>query len=189
MNALPHIDGLKMMAGLQSSSANLVLTRTANGNWSYQRTATGAETYYLRATIGEILRTGETYNLALFGTGATYAPSAPAKGIELLNVFAIMNIGVVSLTSATLRVGKSVYPVNGAAAAALVQTDLLAATALPTLTTTGAGLWLTQQIAVPVPAFSADDVGLVEMELSIVMANTGTVAVAGLGAHCAFNYS
>jgi hypothetical protein len=84
--------------------------------------------------------------------------------------------------------GKSIYPLAGAAAAAPVQTDLVAATAIATATN-GAGLFLTNKVVVPAPVFSTDDLGLVEIELAITMANTGTVAIAGLGAHVSFNFT
>jgi hypothetical protein len=187
MNRLPHTDGLLMRAsGLQINSANLVLTRTGNGNWSYQRTAAGAESYFLRTTLGDLLRTGEVYNYGGFGSGQNV--TAGPKGIAVIDMFAILNIGVVALTAATLRLGKSIYPLAGAAAAAPVQTDLVAATAIATATN-GAGLFLTNKVAVPAPVFSTDDLGLVEIELAITMANTGTVAVAGLGAHVSFNFT
>jgi hypothetical protein len=186
MNYLPHVDGLLMKAGgLQSSSPNLVLTRNGVGDWSLNRTAAGAESYFVRSTFGELLRTGETYR---YGEFHDQPPSAGPKGIAILNFFAILNIGVVALTTATLRLGKSIYPLSGAVAAAPVQTDLVAATALATATN-AAGAYLTGQVAGPSPTvFSIDDLGVVEIELAITMANTGTVRVAGLGAHCQFNY-
>jgi hypothetical protein len=191
---MPHTDGLLMRSGLQVNSANLVLTRNGKGDWSFNRTAAGAETYYLRTTLGDILRTGEHYDLGLFPTGGsapqTYWPKAPAKGINILDVFAVLNIGVAALTSATLRVGTSVYPLSTAAAAAIVQTDVLAATAIATAVN-GAGTYLTGLVALPQtnpPAFFTADMDLVEIELAIVMANTGTVQVAGVGAHVSFNY-
>jgi hypothetical protein len=187
MNYLPHVDGLLIKApSLQSSSANLVLTRNGKGDWSLNRTAAGAETYFVRTTLEDLLRTGEIYH---YGGFHDQPPSAGPKGIAILDFFAILNIGVVALTSATLRLGKSVYPISGAAAAAPVQTDLVAATALA-VATNGAGDYLTEQVAGPAPTvFSIDDLGLVEIELEIVMANTGTARVAGLGAHCQFNYT
>lgn len=186
MNYLPHVDGLLMKAGLQVSSVNLVLTRNGIGDWSYNRTAAGAETYFLRTSLSDLLRTGEIYH---YGGFHDQPPSAGPKGIAILDFFAILNIGVVALTSATLRLGKSVYPLSTAVAAAPVQTDLVAATAIP-VATNGAGAYLTSQVAGPSPTvFSVDDLGLVEIELAIVMANTGTVKIAGLGAHCQFNYT
>jgi hypothetical protein len=186
MNYLPHVDGLLMKAGLQSSSANLALTRNGKGDWSYNRTAAGAEPYFLRTTISDMLRTGEIYH---YGGFHDQPPAAGPKGIAILNFFAILNIGVVALTAATLRLGKSVYPISGAAAAAPVQTDLVAATALATATN-AANAYLLGQVAGPSPTvFSIDDLGLIEIELAITMANTGTVQVAGLGAHCQFNYT
>lgn len=186
MNRLPHIDGLVMLSSnSQLSSSNLVLTRTGNGNWSWQRTAAGAESYFIRGLCDDITRKGETYNLGGFGSGQNV--SAGPKGIAIIDAFVIMNIGVVPLTSATLRVGKTVYPAAGAAAAAPVQTDLVAATAIPTATNAG-GTFLTNLVPVASPAFTVDDIGLLEVELSFTMANTGTVAIAGLGFHCWFNY-
>src|ERR1700728_3667626 len=61
MNRPAHIDGLFIAnaSHLESSSANLVLTRNGKGDWSLNRTAAGAETYYVRCPISALLRTGE----------------------------------------------------------------------------------------------------------------------------------
>lgn len=185
MNYLPHVDGLLMKAGgLQSSSANLVLTRNGKGDWSLNRTAAGAETYYVRATIGDMIRTGETYH---YGEFHAQPPTAGPKGIEIYDFFAILNIGVVALTTATLRLGSSVYPLSTAVAAAPVVTDIVAATAIATAVNT-AGDYLTNLVTVPTPGFAVTNMELEEIELEIVMANTGTVQIAGLGCHCNFNY-
>ena len=189
MNYCPHTDGLIMMAPdiLGKNSANLVLTRNGKGDWSLNRTAAGAETYYVRGTLasGTILRTGETYN---YGEFPTSTPAAGPKGIEVVDFFAILNIGVVALTSATLRLGKTVYG-KGTTGAAPTQTDIVAATALTPLTTITANDYAEFDVAGPSPlVFSTDDLGLVEVELNFVMANTGTVQVAALGCHVNFNY-
>jgi hypothetical protein len=107
----------------------------------------------------------------------------------LKDVFVLMNVGVVALTSATLRAGKTVFSAIGAAAAAPVQTDLLAATALGSLATNGAGLYAAQGVTIPTPTMFVDDMGEFEIELTLTMAGTGTVAIAGLGAHVLFNYT
>lgn len=189
MSSAPHTDGL-LLAGagqMDKDSANLVLTRNGVGDWSLNRTSAGAETYHVRACINDIggfIRTGETYIFGLFGQDSKVA--APAKGIEVVDFFAIYKSGVVALTSATLRLGKTVYSA-AAGGGAPTQTDLVAATGVSTANTAQYQL---QKLAGPSPlVFSVDDLGLVEVELTIVMANTGTVAIAGIGAHINFNYT
>jgi hypothetical protein len=194
MNALPHTDGMLFASAwdIGSNSTNLVLTRNAAGDWSLNRTAAGAETYYVRFSLSDIpfLRTGETYNESLFGGSSlqTYNTSAPAKGLKVTDIFVAMNVGVVALTSATLRLGKTVYALEGAAQAAPVQTDIQAATALGSLVVNTAGQYLTQNVPVAAPIFFTDDISQAEIELAVVMANTGTIRIAGIGAHCYFNF-
>lgn len=192
MASHPHVDGL-YICGVDSvakDSANLALTRNAVGDWSLNRIAAGAETYNVRTYLDTILRTGETYVLDLFGdqTKQTYAPSAPAKGVAITDFFVISKAGVVALTSATLRLGKTVYSLTAAApGGASVQTDLVAATGVQTAT---AANYVYQKVAGPTNlTFSVDDLGMVEIEYRFVMANTGTVQVAALGCHCTFNYN
>jgi len=189
MNRPGHIDGLYVAnaSQLQSSSANLVLTRNGVGDWSLNRTSSGAETYYVRVPIGALLRTGETYNYGDFSSG----PSAGAKGLKCIDFFVTMNIGVVSLTSATLRLGTDVYPIAGAAAAAVVETDIVAATALTPLTTITASEYVTFDVAVPNASqiFFTADASIGEIELVVVMANTGTIQIANMGMHCHENYT
>jgi hypothetical protein len=192
MNYLPHIDGLFMGGGdMQSSSANLVLTRNAKGDWSLNRTAAGAETYYVRLGFGDLLRIGETYNYGEFSANSsnqTNGPPAGNKGVKVLDIFVVMNIGVVALTTGTLRLGSTQYALPGAAQSAPVVTDVVAATALGSLAINTAGQYLTQKVSVATPAFQVSDLAMMEIELNIVMANTGTVQIAQLGAHVAFNY-
>jgi hypothetical protein len=188
MSRLPHLDGLVIATpgnALVANSANLLTTRVSNGLWTLNRTAAGVESYFVRTTF-DFTRIGETYR---YGTVGTTPPSAGPKGIALTNVFVNMNVGVAALTAATLRVGKTVFPAIGAAAVAPVQTDLLAATALGSLATNGAGLYASQGVTIPTPAMFTDDMGVFEIELAITMASTGTVAIAGLGAHVLFNFT
>lgn len=198
MSSAPHVDGL-YMAGINSldiDSANLVKTRNAKGDWSFNRTAAGAETYNCRTTLINLLRTGETAVLDLFGdqTKQTYAPLMPDKGIAVLDIFAIYSDTVVPLTTATLRLGKTVFS-KTAGGAAFVQTDLVAATGIQTAVTPAVGQPTFQSVAfqnntsgTPL-VFHKDDIGLIEIEAQFVMANTGTLRVYGIGAHLSFNFN
>lgn len=188
MSSAPHTDGLLFIGAgdLMSDSANLVLTRNGNGDWTLNRTAAGAETYHVRALLNQaaILRTGEKYINDLFGVDSKVA--APPKGLQVVDFFAIYKNGVVALTTSTLRLGKTVYSAAAGGGAA-VQTDLVAATAMATATVVNYQL---NKVAGPNPAvFHVDDLGLVEIEATFVMANTGTLAIVGLGAHVNFNFN
>lgn len=198
MSSSPHTDGLIFVpAGqLQSNSANLVLTRNAKGDWSLNRTAAAAETYYVRGVpTGIVVRTGEHYYLDLFPeTNSIGGPAVPApKGIEITDVFACFNVGVALPTTLTLRVGSSQYPAEAATlgntGAALVVTDLLAATSiLPTALTTASD-YVTQAVAIATPGFVVTDITQLELELEAVLANTGTIQLAALGCHCNFLFN
>lgn len=183
----PHVDGM-IMAGPESlakDSANLVLTRNAKGDWSLNRTAAGAETYNVRISPAELLRTGEVAYETWPSPGGAY----PDKGIQLSDFFILYSVGVVALTSATLRFGKTVFS-KTAGGAAFAQTDIVAATAIATATTPAAGQPQYALVAGPSPlVFSKDDLGLLEVEAVIVMANTGTLRIYGMGFHCNFNYN
>lgn len=186
MSSAPHVDGLYIVGAeaLAKDSANLVLTRNGKGDWSLNRTAAGAETYNVRTYLDAVLRTGEKYFFDQFGQDNKV--SAPDKGIESVDFFINYKSGVVALTSATLRLGKTVYSV-AAGGGAPVQTDLVAATAISTANT---AQYQQAKVTVPAPlVFHKDDNGLIEIEAVIVMANTGTLAIASMGWHCNFNYN
>ena len=198
MSSAPHVDGLLMVGpnDIQVDSANPVLTRNGNGDWSYNRTAAGAETYHFRTTLDQLLRTGEAYINDLFSTGPTQTSgqAAPDKGIAVLDMFAIYSVGVVALTSATLRLGKTVFS-KTAGGAAFAQTDLVAATGIQTAATPAAGQPTYQNVAFQSNSsgtplvFQKDDLGLIEVEATIVMANTGTLRFYALGVHAFHNYN
>lgn len=198
MCSAPHTDGLLMIAtgDIDVDSSNLVKARNAKGDWSFNRTAAGAETYNCRVAVDQLLRTGETYVLDLFGdpTKQTFAPAAPDKGLSILDFFVIYSVGVVNLTSATLRLGKTVYS-SVAGGGAFTQTDLVAATGIQTTQTPAANQYTRQAVAFQTNSsgtplvFNKDDLGLLEIEANFVMANTGTLRVVALGAHCFFNYN
>jgi hypothetical protein len=176
-----HVDGLISFGAeqLAKDSANLVLTRNAAGDWSLNRTAAGAETYNVRATIPTVRRTGESLNDQLFGDGVVALPS---KGVKVVDFFADYDIGVVALTTLTLRLGKTIYNASGVA---FTQTDIVAATAISKVT----GNLQRSVVSVASPAFQTEDFSLLEIELVAVMANTGTIKVRCLGCHFYFNYT
>lgn len=193
MSSSPHTDGLLWIPAeqLAKDSANLALTRNAKGDWSLNRTAAGAETYNVRGVpTGIVVRTGETYNLGQIGA----QPAAPPKGVAVRDLFAVFNVGVVVLTSATLRLGSTQYPAPAANLAntgsAIVQADIVAATSINPSALTTAGQYVTQRVANSAnPAFVVTDITQLELEAVIVMANTGTLKLAGLGAHVNFLYN
>jgi hypothetical protein len=186
MSSAPHTDALMVVGaeGLGKDSANLVLTRNGKGDWSLNRTAAGAETYNVRLYLDQVLRTGEKYFFDLFNQDNKVA--APDKGIAITDFFIIYKSGVVALTTATLRLGKTVYSAVGGGAAP-VQTDLVAATGISTANT---AQYQFQKLAGPSPVvFHKDDLGLIEVEAVIVMANTGTLQIAAIGCHANFNFN
>ncbi len=197
MSSSPHTDGMVMVSAWDCapSSTNLVLTRNAEYDWSLNRTAAAAESYYVRVNAGEFAfqRLGEQYILSLFPDlgNKTSSPQAPPKGLMITDIFAVLNVGVVALTSATLRLSKVAYPLEGAASAAPVGTDIIAPTALGNLGVNTAGQYLTQYVAVPAASqqFNTADISQTEIELAFTLANTGTIRVAGLGFHFNFNFN
>lgn len=192
-------------------SANLVLTRNALGNYSLNRTSAGAETYNVVVNVDSLTRllTGANpvYFQEEFGTAAGtsgYPASAPGfppytgasqltpptapppKGIQINDVYAIYQVGVVDLTSASLSLNRTVFANNTAP----VVTNLsIASTALP-LTAAGdsTGPYLVTR-AVTTPSFEITDDSMVSLELTTVLASTGTIKIWGLGMHVSFNYN
>lgn len=193
MSSGPHLDGLIWIPAesLAKNSANLVLTRNAKGDWSLNRTAAGAETYYVRGVpTGIVTRTGEKYNLDSNLVG----PAAPAKGVAIRDMFVVLNVGVALLTSATLRLGSTQYEAPAASladtGAAIVQTDIVAATSVNPSALTTASDYVTQKVTNSAnPSFVVTDITQLEIELAAVMANTGTIQIAGVGAHVNFLFN
>src|SRR5882672_11099306 len=161
-----HADGMILFGAeqLAKDSANLALTRNGVGDWSLNRIAAGAETYNVRAQFLHVRRTGESMNAQLLTTGETL----PAKGIAIRDIFALYDIGVVDLTTLTLRLGKTIYNASGVA---LTQTDIIAATAI---TKVVANLYRVTVAAATPFVYITDDFSALEIELVAVMANTGT---------------
>lgn len=189
MSSSPHIDGLIIVGtnDIDVDSTNLVKTRNAKGDWSFNRTGAGAETYNIRVTLDQLLRTGEKYINDIFGQDSKIA--APDKGIAIVDFFAIYSVITQPLTGATLRLGKTVYS-QTAGGAAFAQTDLVNATAVQTAVTPAANQYTFQKVAGPSPTvFHKDDLGLIEIEFVPVLQNGSVFKVAALGAHLQFNYN
>jgi hypothetical protein len=183
-------------------SANLVLTRNALGDYSLNRTAAGAETYYVTANLGAVKRlqvypglNGMPYQEQFSGypagaaglppfSGATQltpATTVPAKGVQVTDVVVVYQVGVVALTSATLSLNRTSF---ANAAAKTITNVPISATAL-TLTA-NANPYVAVR-AVTTPVFETADLSDLVLEFSPVMANTGTLRVYGLGFHLNFN--
>jgi hypothetical protein len=207
----PHTGGFLLFgaAELLTFSSNLVLTRNALGDYSYNRTASGAETYYVVFELAELKKVVSDLNATMFQeqfgtaagsagypasvagfppyTGATQLvqPTAPTpKGIKVTDVVAIYQPGVVSLTSASLSLNRTQFANN---VANVITNMPIAATALP-LTVPSTGPYSVVR-AVTTPVFETSDLSDVSLEFSFVMANTGTIRVYGLGVHMQYNYN
>jgi hypothetical protein len=186
MSSTPHIDGcLLTTAGqLDADSANLLLIRQAPGYWTLRRTAAGAETYHVRTTLQTpYLRTGEYFQYGGFGSDQQDTTQV-AKGLAILDVFAIYQPQVVALTAASIQVTAwANFP-----AANPVAHAFLGATGLPTAvnavgnpTVSTVALSTAAQVMIPF------DTAWVDIEFAFTMAATGIIDIAGLGAHVAFN--
>jgi hypothetical protein len=188
---IPNLDGLIIKAGgIQVSGAPApVLTRVGKGLWALVATATGADPYFMRVTLDQIVRTGQPfYNGGFGGPGISQskAPFTP-KGIGIIDVFVIAQVTVAALTSATLRIGTTVF--SATAATAPVQADILAATAIAPLTAGTQPQVFTVPVPVGAQVYANLDLTETEIEFAPTLANTGVLAVYGIGAHVAFNYN
>lgn len=207
----PHFGGF-LFAGASSLgnfSANLVLTRNALGDYSLNRTAAGAETYRVIMPLIDLKRiievsSGEFPFAEKFGAAAgtagypagaagippfsgasqlTPATAQPAKGLKFVDVFVVYQVGVASLTSAALSLNRTVF----ADVTAPVVTNLaIDATALTLTANANPRLAIR---TVNAPAFETTDLSDLNLEFEVVMQNTGTIRIYGLGAHVTFNYN
>jgi hypothetical protein len=202
MSSSPHTDGLLLvppsafMTALGSNQTGATV-RNAKGDWSYTITASAAGTVsYVRVAPELLLRLGEQYILELFPNlgNKTESPAAPAKGIQITDVFAVFCTLTALPTALTLRLATTQYP---AEAATLGNTgtvptfaDVVAATSiLPTSLTTGSTYYVTQGVAVTTPAFITTDITLGEIELAFTPSASSTLAIAALGVHLNFNFN
>lgn len=200
----PHNGGWLFFGAPQliSSSANLAMARNAQFDWSFNRTAAGAETYQVVWNCSNLRRIIESYQAeSAFQepfnmgppvpgrppfTGFTQMtpPSAagPAKGIQVDDVAVVYQVGVAALTAASLALAEAKYA-NGVANVFTAQA--LNAAALP-LAAAANPYQVTR--AVLTPSMIVDDLSDLIAEFAFTMQNTGTIRVYGIGVHCHFNY-
>src|SRR5213594_1335533 len=133
-----------------SSSTVPALARNARGDWSFNRTAGGVETIQFRLALSNVRRLVESMDMQeQFGgstgpipfpgkppfTDATQLvpPSAfPNKDFLIDNIAVCYLVGVVGLTSATLRVDKTIFANNVALAITALGSQAYAAGQLVT---------------------------------------------------------
>jgi hypothetical protein len=209
----PHQGGFFIHGAsqLQTDSANLAIARNAIGDWSLNRTATGAETYHVLLQLDELKRLIEVSTTPMpfqeqFGKSAGTSgwpagtPGLPPftgasqltpptqdvpKGLRILSVWVAYQVGVVDLTSATIGVSRTGFGNN----LANVITPVLAATAIAkTAAGDATGPYLSE-VAIAAPVFENLDSSDILIEATFVMANTGTLRVYAIGFDCDFNYN
>jgi hypothetical protein len=147
---------------------------------------------------GTVLTSNE--NQELFGTAAG-GPSNPFSGgatstqfgtpplpwgVAILDVFAVYSVVTAALTTATIGLNRASYVEN----TAFTNTPVLAATAIATTTTTGAGTPHVQKVSLAQPlVYESNDFSDLNVELLITTAGTSAVRVYGMGVHCAVEFS
>lgn len=200
----PHNGGWLFFGAPQliASSANLVMTRNAQFDWSFNRVSAGAETYQVVWNCSNLRRIIESYQVegafqepfavgpplagrppyTGFGPLTPPATAGPAKGIQIDDVAAVYQVGVAGLTAASLALAEAKYA-NAVANSFVAQP--LNALALP-LIVQATPYVVTR--AVLAPSMIVDDLSDLVAEFAFTMANTGTIRVYGIGVHCHFNY-
>lgn len=202
-----ELQGNTFLAG--ALTANLALTRVAAAEYALERTAAAAETYIIAAPFANTRRLLESENpndaYRAFRGGASqgypynggppYFPpytgatqlvpptNVPAKGIEVTDIVVVYSLGVASLTSIAASLNETVFANN----ALPVVTNLPLTTTTYPLTVPSTGPYVVVQ-PVTTPVFVVDDLSDLTLEVTIVLANTGTLALYGIGFHCNFNW-
>jgi len=185
-----------------SSATAPVLTRNAANDVSFNRTAGAAETIQFVKGIDLPRRIIESYqaeqafqeqfNMAPPAPGrppysgvtqlVTPTQAGPSKGIQVDNIYVVYRVGVVGLTSITMRFVKNVYGENVA-----FSPSAIATTGTPPLGTQANNH--TATFTVTTPTMVVDDLSQLQIEVEFVMANTGTLRFYGVGIHYHFNYN
>lgn len=186
------------------AAAAPVLTRNGANDVSFNRTAAGAETIQFVKGLDCVRRLIESYqaegafqeqfNLANPTIGrqplsgatnpqfVTPTTAGPGKGFQVDDIFIVYRVGVVGLTSLALSFAEIKFGENLAQAPIAIAT-----TGVPLLTTQANNHVATFKVTVPI--FITDDTSDLQAEFAIVMANTGTLRVYGIGMHGHFNYN
>jgi hypothetical protein len=210
-NGWRFMTAAKVNSGALAANSNVLgLVKNASGDYSLNRTATGAETYTFALPMAEFDKSPNSslgYNYSRqeqFGgsigpvgapgrppfTGDTQlspptgsvAPTSPyAKGLMIRDVVLVYQVGVVNLTSAACSMNAITY--KDSTANSVTNFPLTATTIV--LTAQGTPHVIT--IPVTTPRFLYTDLSDLNVEFQFVMANTGTLRIYGLGVH--FNYN
>jgi hypothetical protein len=183
MSNAPHSDGRAFVSAIDllSSSSNLALARNAEGSYSLNRTASGAETYYVVAPLGRAVftRTGETYNL---GDRIMNETPEVDKGFKVTSINFMYDIGVANLTS-----NAAVFKATTFANAATLSTAEVSATTGSLATTYTSALPYCTTLTVSVPVYFKTAKVFPFVEWTIVMQNNGTIKVFGVEFIFSFN--
>lgn len=112
-----------------SPTSGDTLVRTSSGIWAQHVPASTTQVYV--ADLGQILSQALLPNIPVGETGVNYNPPANGlgTGLAIKSAQALYKIGTANLTSGSLAITQSVFPLDNTAATPTV-TNLLAATAL-----------------------------------------------------------
>ncbi len=186
-----------------SWSSNPALTRNTEGDFSFNGTASGAATIRVVACLSQLRRlieVGPFFQEEFGGANAPVGVSGfppykgqtqftpnnfpPNKGLQIDNLVVIYQPGVVSVTSVAVTLDEIVYANN---VANVVNNYPLTNPIFP-LTVPSTGPYV-QVCPVTTPVMNVDDLSNFVAELDIVLANTGTIEIQGIGFHLHFNYN
>jgi hypothetical protein len=109
------------------------------------------------------------------------------KGVQINDVTLHYQIGTANLTTHTLGLSKTVYPVSGTPGA-LVVTDVIANAANGLATAFNANPQSTK-IAVASPVFTVNDLASLLLEVDATTPGTGTYRLYGASIHVSFNFN
>lgn len=196
-----HIHDGAVELGVLSSATAPVLTNNGANDFSWNRTAGGAETIHVFKGLDILRRITESYQSeSAFQEGFNMGPpfvgrppiagfpltppsaAGPAKGFQVDDVYLVYRVGVAGLTSIALSLAEIKMGENAARVV----------TAIATTSNPPLGAQANDHVAtfkVTAPAMIVDDFSDIQADFTIVMANTGTLRIYGIGWHGHFNYN
>lgn len=160
-----------------SASTVATIARNAQGDYSLNRTAGGAETHTFFCAINERTRL------------------ASGRSLKITDVVAVYQVGVVDATSVDVLVDQTVFanavaPAQSAHGGTIVDASYDAAhnTAALRKSSTGGVNPHLAIVTLPTPVFINSDLTAIYPSLVAVLANTGTFRFYGFGIHYTTNY-